>query len=155
MRTAFLECAAQFDFVYASFVLDKPLLTDPSFRRKDYLYKYAVQMAFQSMEDLWHNTTIVFDRCGGREFTRELNNYIRKRSKEWSSEDGRARIKQVRSAEAHKNNLLQLADMASGAVFRSYSAKSDASSYRHIIRKKEHWVQIWPKEKENPPPYPE
>ncbi len=144
LKTTFLDCVVQFDFVYGAYVLDKTLLTDPSFKRKDYLYKYAVQMAFESMESLWDHTTIVFDRCGGREFNQELNNYIRTQSKKWSSEDGRVRIKETKSAEAHKNNLLQLADMACGAVYRSYSSKDDAWLYRNIIRKKEHHVQIWP-----------
>ena len=155
LKIAFLQCAAQFDFVYGAFVLDKTLLTDPSFKQQNYLYKFAVQKAFESLEGLWNNTTIVFDRCGGHEFTKVLKNHIRLLSREWSSGDGRVRIKDVKSAQAHKSNLLQLADMTCGAVFRSYSSKNDALEFRDIIRNKEHCVQIWPDKQENPPPYPE
>ena len=146
LKSEFLRRVVQFDFVYCAYVLDKRLLTDPNFKRKDHLYKHAVQMAFESMEALWVDTTIIFDRCGGREFTQELKNYIRKQFKERQQEDGRVRIKEIKSAESHKDNLLQLADMACGAVNRSYLSKDDAWSYRNIIRKKEHQVQIWPQQ---------
>ena len=41
LKIAFLQCAAQFDFVYGAFVLDKTLLTDPSFKQQNYLYKFG------------------------------------------------------------------------------------------------------------------
>jgi Protein of unknown function (DUF3800) len=44
---------------------------------------------------------------------------------------------------SHSNNLLQLADMTCGAVMRSYN--SSDSSFRDLVKKREKFVQLWPK----------
>ena len=54
-------------------------------------------------------------------------------------------IRKVQMEDSSKNSLIQLADMACGAVARSFSDRKDAQSYRHIIRRKEAYVQVWPK----------
>ena len=51
-------------------------------------------------------------------------------------------VKKVKTARSAGNNLLQLADMVSGAVWRSF--KHQDVSHRQLIAHRELRVQVWP-----------
>jgi hypothetical protein len=87
--------------------------------------------------------TIVIDGSGSREFRQQVQNYIK--GKVNDKNDVRACIKKVKINDSKKNNLLQLADMVCGAVARSFTSKKDDPPYRSLIRKREGYVQFWPK----------
>jgi hypothetical protein len=55
-------------------------------------------------------------------------------------------IRKVSMEPSHSNNLLQLADMVSGAVFRSFKTeKKNRMEFRRLLNARELDVQVWPK----------
>lgn len=162
IKDAFFDTISPFDFCYSSFVLNKDLLRHEGFKIKETVYKYTVRHALGNLEERLTDAIVIFDKCGGRDFELQLRNYLRSREKEWcaANGNGRRRLKKVTAKSSHSNNLVQMADMVSGAIFRSFSDRKDANRYRQKIRRHEHRVQLWPKAKhavsasKNPPSYP-
>ena len=60
-------------------------------------------------------------------------------------EPGQRYIKSLKVQNSAKNNLVQLADMVAGAIYRSMGAKPDAREYRRLLGHREISVQVWPK----------
>jgi hypothetical protein len=80
IREAFLTTVREYDFFYSALVLNKRALTNPDFKsKKETVYKFTVGLAFADIRKSLDNAVIVFDRCGAREFTRELKTYVRKK----------------------------------------------------------------------------
>jgi hypothetical protein len=147
-REAFLNAMLRFDFYYFSIVINKSQITGPDFQHKGSFYKYACSLVFENAKHCLEDATIIIDGSGTREFRNELKAYLRK--KMTSLESDRRHIKKLKIQDSVKNNLLQLADMISGAVARSYSDKSDACCYRPCLSQRERYVQLWPKRKSRP-----
>lgn len=145
IRSNFLSVVSEHDFVISSFILNKPLLTSEGFKVKESLYKFTVQKTFKNIESILHDAVVIFDQCGGREFNKQLKNYLRRHAKEWGSDDGRRRIKDVKSEKSQNNNLIQMADMIGGAISRSFSERDNKHVFRNIIRNREYRVNLWPK----------
>jgi len=149
IRESFLTTVCQYDFSYSALVVNKRALTNPAFRSKDTVYKYTVGLAFSSIRKSLVDAVVVFDRCGGREFVRELKTYVRKKmAKQEKALRGDPQatrlVKDMRSSKSHTSNLLQLSDMVCGAVARSYSDRKDPARFRRMIRGNERKVKMWP-----------
>ena len=95
---------------------------------------------FQNAKPNLDNATVVIDASRSRDFRNQLKKYLQKRIKE---ENGRELIKKVKTSRSHGNNLIQLADMISGAIWRSFHHQD--RSYRQIVSARELGVQVWPK----------
>ncbi len=146
IKDAFFEAIELFDFWYSAVVLNKAGLTSPGFSYKDSLYKYTVSLAFQNIFEDLNDAIVVFDRCGGREFTNQLRNYLRRAMNRKAGQADHGKIKKVKDGHSHTDNLLQLADMICGAVAKCYSCdKTGRRKFRNKLRRKERRVQVWPK----------
>ena len=141
LRCAFLEAVSPFAFEYYSIVINKARLVGPGFHFKGSFYKYACRLVMNNAKSVLDGATIVIDGSGERRFRRELANYFKKQV---NDPQHPCRVVKVQIHDSCADNLVQLADMVSGAVARSYSDKSDAKTYRGIIRKREARVQSWP-----------
>lgn len=88
-----------------------------------------------------NNGKVVIDKNGNREFLQRLQASLRRRT----NSEGATIVKKVIMQHSHANNLVQLADMACGAVARSITAGENR--YRDVLRRKgrEQRVQRWPK----------
>ncbi len=143
VREHFLREVAAYEFFYIAVVLNKSKLFGPGFQYKGSFYKYTVNLVFQNAKPYLRDAIVVLDRSGGDDFRKKLARYLAKKVNE---KDGPALIRKVKTERSHNNNLLQLADMACGAVARSYRGdKADARVYRQIIRHRELKVQKWPR----------
>jgi len=142
-RRYFLSSVSNHQFTYYSVVINKAKLTGKGFSLKEPFYKYVCQMAFTNCREYLHDATIVIDGSGSREFRRQLQTYIKGKIND--KNDVRACIKKVKIEDSKRNNLLQLADMICGAVARSFSPKKDEPPYRSLIKRREGYVQFWPK----------
>ncbi|HJZ66400.1 MAG TPA: DUF3800 domain-containing protein [Candidatus Acidoferrum sp.] len=141
-RAEFLKGVAGSNFFYSCIVLNKEKLTGPGFQFKDSFYKYAASLVFTNAKPLLLEAKVIIDECGNREFKNQLSTYLKKRM----NEDSKILIRKVAMESSHSNNLLQLADMVSGAVFRSFDTrKANRKEFRNIIRAREYSVQIWPR----------
>lgn len=143
IKRGFLEAVAEVPFWFGAAVVDKQRLHSHGLEDHKNLYHYTVNLAFKHILDELKDATVVFDSCGGREFSQQLRRYVQKKAKEHTP-DG-SRLKKVKSNKSHADDLLQLADMVCGAIARSYTTgKHDSRLYRNILRDREKLVRVWP-----------
>jgi hypothetical protein len=148
-RTEFLKRMAGFDFSYFSMVLNKTELYAEGFKFKDSFYKYTCKLVFDNAKAYLSNATVIVDGSGSKEFRKQLEGYLKRRI---NASDENKHIKKLKIQDSHRNNLLQLADMVCGAVARSFRENrgEDCAEFRKLMRKREKYVQLWPKKKINP-----
>lgn len=139
-RINFFEEILPYSFFYFGIVInkDKNKLYGDGFKIKESFYKYACSLVFENAKPYLKEALIIIDGSGSRQFKREFGTYLRKKI-------GTNIIKKVKIQSSHTNNLIQLADMISGAIHRSFTNKGDNNIYRKIIGIKEISVQVWPK----------
>ncbi len=143
VRSRFLVETAKYRWSYFSFAFRKANLYGPGFQFKNSFYKYAVNLLFENLKPHLNSAIVIFDRCGNREFQRELKAYLSRRTQ---GEKGCPHpVKKIKANDSRSNNLLQLVDMVCGAVARSLRRdKSDRYLYRQIIRHREKSCRVWP-----------
>lgn len=137
-RIKFFEAVLPYTFFYFGIVINKEKLYGEGFKVRESFYKYTCSLVFENAKPYLREAIIVIDGSGSREFKRQLKTYLRKKI-------GTSIIKKIKIQPSHKNNLLQLADMIAGAIYRSFTQKGDKKIYRKIIGAKEMNVQFWPK----------
>ena len=134
---------SKLDFTYYGFVLNKQKLYGEKFRDKHGFYDFTVGLICENARPLLRNAKVIIDKCGDHEFQRKLEKSLKTRMRE---PDGTSLIKKVNMEASHQNNLVQLADMTCGAVARSYHSERDhRNRFRELIKKREGYVQFWPK----------
>lgn len=142
IRRRFLEAVSGSQFFYHSIVLNKTKLWGEGFKHKDSFYKYAAGLVFENAKARLLNAKVVLDECGNRDFKNQLSKYLKRRM----NDGEHVLIKKLTMESSHSNNLLQLADMVCGAVYRSFdTAREDRRKFRRIIAHRELMVQVWPK----------
>lgn len=134
-REKFLEAVTPYNFFYFAIVINKRKLTGSGFRYKSPFYKYATSLVFENAKPY------LSDASGSKDFKKQLEIYLRKRI----HKERTGRVAKIKIQESKKNNLLQLADMVSGSVLRSFGTKGDARLYRSLIKHREIYAQKWPK----------
>jgi len=137
-RIKFFEAVLPYSFFYFGIVINKEKLYGEGFKVKESFYKYTCSLVFANAKPHLKDAIIVIDGTGSREFKRQLKTYLRKKI-------GTSIIKKVKLQSSEKNNLIQLADMIAGAIYRSLGEKEDREIYRKMIGQKEIYVQFWPK----------
>ena len=121
---------------------NKAKLWGEGFKYKDSFYKYAAGLVFENAKTRLVDAKLVLDECGNRDFKTQLSKYLKKRM----NDDKRILIKKLRMEPSHSNNLLQLADMVCGAVFRSFDTRDrNRREFRRIVSHRELMVQVWSK----------
>jgi hypothetical protein len=142
IRSAFFDAIRGERFNYHSFVVDKSKLAASAFRQPVDFYEFAVRIVCENARDLLSNSRVVIDHSGDRHFVRRLAQTIKSAI---LSESGAPLVREVKMEGSHSNNLVQLADMACGAVARSISGND--SIYRDALKKggREKRVQVWPR----------
>lgn len=150
LRRRFLEALAPYNFFYFGIVINKANLTGQGFQYKDSFYKYVCGLVFENAKPYLNLAHVVVDGSGSKDFRKQLATYLRKRINDKGSP---ARyISWVKVQDSRSNNLLQLADMLSGAVHRSFDVtKQDSTLYRALVAHREIFVQFWPKRKRPTP----
>lgn len=130
-KVAFLKEMSRHDFRYRSVVVDKSALKklDPS-NPIDSLYMLVTDQLFLRAEKRIHNASLFVDRTN-KSFVVDFNRYLRKRL----NTDMNKLIGKIRHKDSKSNNLLQLADMVCGAIYRKYNRKDD--SFYKLIKKRE------------------
>jgi hypothetical protein len=140
-KIEFLRCVATEAFSYHAFVIDKKKLYAPKFSNAKTFYEFAVNIVCENTGDLMNSGKVVIDKNGNREFLQRLRASLTQKT----NSDGLQIVRKVTMQDSKSNNLVQLADMACGAVARSITTGDH--TYRDVLRKKgrEQRVQCWPK----------
>lgn len=114
VRDAFFEAVRPFEFTVRAVVVHKAKIYSDNLREnKDRFYNYFVQLLLKHDNDALQNARVKIDGSGDREFKQELERYLKQQVQT-------GKIISVKFAESHRDNLIQLADMAAGAIARSY-----------------------------------
>lgn len=141
-RRAFLNTIKGYDFQFFSFVVDKRKLSGTEYQSGSAFYKAVCGVAFDAAKLLLLEANVKIDDCGGKALKKKLASYIKRRV----NDEGREveRIKKIGTQDSKSSNLIQVADMVSGAVYRSFQSETNAGEYRNIIKHREYSVLQWP-----------
>jgi len=131
VKTAFLQKLSKHNFRYRSVVIDKTIL----FRReplhpKDNLYKLVAEQLFLRAEPRVKNASVFIDRIT-KSFVDDFNVYLKRRLNTRLEKI----IGRMKHQDSKSNNLLQLADMVCGAIYRKYNRSED--KFYKMIKKRE------------------
>lgn len=142
IRRAFLNAIKGYDFRFFSLVADKRKLSGTEYRSGGAFYKAVCRIAFDVVKPLLSEANVKFDDSGGKTLKKELASYIKRAVNE---EGGEAeRIRKIGTQDSKSSNLIQVADMVSGAVYRFFGSEGNAGEYRNIIKHREYSVLQWP-----------
>lgn len=142
IRRALLNVIKGYDFQFFSLVVDKRKLPGTEYQSGSAFYKAFCGAAFGAVKPLLSEANVKFDASGGKALKKELASYIKHKV----NEEGREgeRIKKISTQDSKSSNLIQVADMVSGAIYRSFQSEGDAGEYRNIIKHREYSVLQWP-----------
>ncbi|MDP2790047.1 MAG: DUF3800 domain-containing protein, partial [bacterium] len=143
-RDMFFDAVRLYNFFYYGIVINKDpkRLWGPGFQNKSSFYKYACRLVFENAKDKLADAIVVIDESGTTEFKNQLAQYLRGKI----GGSSRRLIKKIKQQNSRSNNLLQLADYVSGAIYRSTQThKVEFDRFRKKISHREMFVQIWPK----------
>ena len=85
--------------------------------------------------------TVTIDATGGRVFRQTLRTSLLRLA---NGPSGTKQIRAIRFESSAASSLVQMADMVSGAIYRSHSAKADADACRSLIVHREMSRIVWP-----------
>lgn len=131
VKTAFLQKLSKYNFRYRSVVIDKAILAKREpLNPKDSLYMLVADQLFLRAEDRIKNASVFVDRIT-KSFVDDFNVYLKRRLNTRLEKI----IGRMKHQDSRSNNLLQLADMVCGAIYRKYN-RSDDKFYK-LIKKRE------------------
>lgn len=132
VRWAFLRMLRRQSFTARLLVIDKTLMIEPHMRKRETFYNFLVQMILKHDNGTIVDATLVLDESvKGKQSKQELTTYLRRAL---NADRGQRKITAVRYHKSHTDNLIQAADMLSGAAYARYH-KGD-STYFDAIRSK-------------------
>lgn len=133
VRTRFLSVVKDYRFRVRCIVVDKTKIYSPELRgNKNSFYGYAIKTVLKYSENII-NAKIKIDGSGDRVFRKNFLGYLKKQL----NDDDRKIIKNCRLVDSKENVLIQLADMVSGSIRRSFDTnKQDRLVYREIFKQR-------------------
>lgn len=131
MRDLFFETVVKFDFRIRSVVVQKSRLYSERLRsEKEAFYSFFLKSMLKFDNGLLKGAKVIIDSSGERVFRQELSAYLRRHT-------GKGAIQDIRFSDSCSDRLLQLADMCTGAIARSYNEeRKDAARWRAILARK-------------------
>lgn len=132
IRDEFFQAVEPFDFKVRALVVIKELIYSNNLREeKDHFYNYFVKMLLHHDNDVLEGARVKIDGSGDREFKQELERYLRQQLTA-------GKLKSLKFADSRSDDLIQLADMAAGAIARSYrdDDRKNASRWRIMMKSK-------------------
>lgn len=113
VRDGFFEVVQPFKFSVRALVVDKATIYSEGLREdKGRFYNYFVRMLLEHDGGTLQGARVKIDGSGRPRIKQELGRYLRSQSEV-------GKLASIKFSESHRDNLIQLADMAAGAIFRS------------------------------------
>ena len=140
VRRAFFRAVRGYDFEFFTLVVDKRKLSGSEFQSRASFYRIVCGVAFEGAKHLLHEANVKFDEGGERSTRKELASFLKQKL----NATGAQHIKKIGTQDSKVSNLIQMADMVCGAVYRSYQNEADAAEYRNTIKHRENSVLLWP-----------
>lgn len=138
VKDAFFDCVCAYPFRVRAVVVDKSAIYSGNLRtRKALFYNFFVKSLLEHDNGRLHDARVKIDGSGDRRFRNELNTYLRRELHE-------GKVRSVKFAESHRDNLIQLADMVAGAILRSYRLdRKHADRWRRLLERHGKVGNIW------------
>lgn len=139
VKDAFFECVCAHRFKVRALVVDKSVIYSDNLRNhKDLFYNHFIKLLLAHDNGALNDARVKIDGSGDRRFRNELNSYLRR-------ELAKNKVRSVKFAESHRDNLIQLADMVAGAILRSYRTddRKDALRWRQQLVRSGRVGDIW------------
>lgn len=139
IREEFLKAVNPFEFIVRCVVVNKALIKNDKLKsQKEAFYSYIIKLVLKYSGGSILNAKVRIDGSGGREFRRNFITYLRR---ELNSGE-KTIMKNCQLVNSKSNDLIQMADMISGSIRRSYDTdKTDALEYKKIFS--EHIKDEW------------
>ncbi len=132
VRTVFLQKLSKYNFRYRTVVIDKTILAKREpLHPKDNLYMLVADQLFLRAEPRVKNASVFIDRIT-KSFVDDFNVYLKRRLNTHLEKI----IGRIKHQDSRSNNLLQLADMVCGAIYRKYN-RGDDKFYKMIKKREE------------------
>ncbi len=131
VRDAFFEAVQSFDFCVRAIVVRKEVIQSGHLRsNKEAFYSFFVKSMLKFDNGLLKGASVVIDGSGERIFKQELAAYLRRHTEKGA-------IKKVRFSDSRNDRLVQMADMCTGAIARSFrDNRGDARRWHQMLGKK-------------------
>lgn len=140
VREKFLHAINPYKFRIRSLIVEKSRIRSKELKdNKESFYGYFVKMVLKYSNDSIYNAKIKIDGSGDRSFRRSFLSYLRR---ELNFKQKKL-VGNCRLVDSKENVLIQMADMVSGSIRRSYDKeKRDSKLYKDIIKKHidDEWV---------------
>ena len=139
VKDAFFECVCAHSFKVRALVVDKSVIYSDNLRNhKDLFYNHFIKLLLAHDNGALHDARVKIDGSGDRRFRNELNSYLRRQL-------AQDKVRSVKFAESHRDNLIQLADMVAGAILRSYRSddRKNALRWRQQLVRSGRMGDIW------------
>lgn len=140
-REAFFRAVAPIEFCYVAATINKAAVSAGELRDAGKFYRHACALALRSVLPCLNEATVTVDATGGRLFRRELRTHLLRLA---NGQQGSKLIRHVNFADSATDSLVQMADMVTGAVQRSFSGKPFAGTHRNCISHRELASTLWP-----------
>lgn len=129
-KRAFFEKVDACDFRIRAIMVRKGVIYSKRLKsQNEEFYRYFVKCMVQHDGGLLKGARIVIDGSGERIFRQDLQRYLKRTCGD--------SIHSVKFADSRRDCLVQLADMAVGAIARSYrSDRKEAGQWREMLRSK-------------------
>ena len=128
VKDAFFAAVVKHQFEVRALVVDKTMIRSENLKRSDErFYSYFVKSLLRHDGGTLQNASVKIDGSGDREFKRELGAYLRKNLQQHT-------VHKVRFADSANDSLIQLADMAVGAIARSYRLDEERNKAQRWAR---------------------
>ncbi|UWR37655.1 DUF3800 domain-containing protein [Sulfitobacter sp. W074] len=137
-RDTFFDEISEFDFRTRSIVVQKDLIYSEALRTvKESFYKFFIRNMLEHDGGALRNAKVIIDGSGDRAFKRAFRSYLRKHL------DADA-VSKVELKDSVKDPLVQLADMAAGAIARSYKPeRADSNRWRSALQRNGQIENVW------------
>jgi hypothetical protein len=127
VRDGFFQAVRNCPFMVRAIVVRKEVIYSPHLKtNKEDFYRFFVRQMMQHDNGRLEQATVVIDGSGDRSFRAMLKSSLRRHLG--------ARLKDVRFSNSRSDVLVQLADMCTGAIARSYRAdRPDRDRWRLML----------------------
>lgn len=130
IRDVFFETVKPFNFSICALAVPKTEVYSTVLRgSNDKFYNFFVRQLLTYHAGLLKDARIKIDESGDRKFKRQLTEYIRRMMPH-------GHIKNIRFKASRGDHMIQLADMVTGAIARTYTSKKDTARWHAMIAPK-------------------
>jgi hypothetical protein len=117
-RWAFLRMLRRQDFRVRVLVIDKRLMTAQHMRNRETFYNFLVKLVLTHDNNTIVDATLILDESvKSKKSKQHLSTYLRR---QLNADPDNRKIREVRYHTSHADNLIQAADMVSGAIYTRY-----------------------------------